>query len=85
MLCLHRSGLAFPVNTERRIGDAVVKLVAVEFIVVQRVAELHVVGIATTDQHVSLGNAKGEGVQLLAKAGDIRISIQLFQPLFHAR
>ena len=68
----------------RGIGDAIVKLVAVELIVVQGVAELHVVGIAPTDQHVGLGDAKGEGVQFLAKAGDIRIGIQLLQPLLHA-
>ena len=84
MLCLHRSGLPLPVNAEGGIGDTVVKLVAVELIVVQGVAELHVVGIAPTDQHVGLGDAKGEGVQLLAKTGDIRIGIQLLQPLLHA-
>ncbi len=78
MLGLHRSGLPFPVNAERRIGDAVVELIAVELVVVQGVAKLHVVGIAPTDQHVSLGDAKSERVQLLAKAGDIRIGIQLF-------
>ena len=84
MLCLHRSGLPLPVNPEGRVGDAVVKLVAVEFIVVQGVAELHVVGIAPTDQHVRLGNAEGEWVQLLAETGDIRVGVQLLQPLFHA-
>lgn len=59
-------------------------MISVKLIVVQRVAKLHIVGIAPTDQHVGLGDTKGEGVQLLAKAGDIRIGIQLFQPLLHA-
>lgn len=84
VLHLHRRGLPFPVDAEGGIGDAVVELVAIELVVVQGVAKLHIVRVTPTDQHVRLGDAEGEGVQLLAETGNIRVGVQLLQPLLHA-
>ena len=44
MFCLHRCGLPLPVNPEGRVGNTVIELIAVEFVVVQGVTELHIVG-----------------------------------------
>ena len=84
MLRLHRRGLPLPVNPERRVGNTVIELIAVELVIVQGVTKLHIVRVTPTDQHIRLSNAEGEGVQFLAKAGNIRIGVQLLQPLLHA-
>ena len=84
MFLFHRLGLPLPIDAERRVGDDVIELVLRELIVVQGVAELHVVRIAAANQHVGFGDAVGEGVQLLPERGDDRIRIQLMQPFFHA-
>ena len=76
-------GFALPVDAKGRIGDDVVKLHVSEFIVVKGVAKLHVVRVAATDKHISLGDAVGEGVNLLTKADDLCFLVQQLHALFH--
>lgn len=77
-------GLRASSRFQRRIGNAVVELVALKLVVIQRIAELHIVRVTATDEHISLGNAKGKGIHLLTKAGNIRIGIKLQKPFIHA-
>lgn len=81
---LHICGLAFPVDAEGRIGDAVVEGVSRELIVIQRVSELHIVGIASTDEHIRLGDSEGKRIDLLTVADDLRFGVQCLNPFFHA-
>ena len=84
VLGLHRLLLPLPVDAERRVGDDVLEGVAGELILGQGVTEAHVVGIATPDHHVRLGNGEGGGVELLPEAGDADLRVQLMDALLHA-
>lgn len=84
MLRLDLGGLSLPVDTEGRVRNFVIELIPAEFIIVQRVAKLHIVGVAAANEHIRLGDAKRKGIQLLPEAGDIRIGVQLLEPFLHA-
>ena len=84
MLFLHIRSFALPVDTEGRIGDAVVESVSSEFVIVQRISKLHIVGISTADEHIRLCDTEGERVDFLTVADDLCLGIQSLNPFFHA-
>ena len=84
MFRFHARRLTLPVDAERRIRYAVVEPIPLEPVVIQRVAELHVVRLAAADQHVRLGYAERERIDLLTETGHVGIGVKLSQTFFHA-
>ena len=80
---LHIGGFTLPIDTERRIRDDIVEGIALEFIRIQGVAELHVFRVTTTDQHICLGNAKSKRVDFLTIADDLCLFVKSMDTLFH--
>ena len=76
--------LAFPVDAERWIGNAVIKGIAREFIIVQRIAKLHIVRVTTTDEHIGFCNAEGKWVDLLSITDNIRLAVKGLDSFLHA-
>ena len=83
-LRLHGFLLPLPVDTEWRIGDAVLEGEALELVVGEGVAEPHIVGVATPDHHVGLGDGVGGRVQLLPKACHLNLRIEVVDAFLHA-
>ena len=83
-LRLHGRRLPLPVDAERRIGDDIIEMVVGELVVVEGVSEFHVVRIAAADERVRLGDAVGEGVELLPEGGDNGLRVQLLEAFLHA-
>lgn len=83
-LLLYRFLLALPVDAERRVGDNVAEGIVGEFVIAERIAKPHVVGIAAANHHVRLGNGEGGGVELLPEAGDLHFRVQVMNALLHA-
>ena len=83
MFFLHISCFTLPIDTKWRIRDDVVKGIALEFIRIQGVAELHVFRIATTDQHVRFGDTKSKRVDFLAITDDFSLFVKGVNTLFH--
>ena len=83
-LCLHSLLLPLPVDAEGRVGDDIAEAVVGKLIFAERVAEPHIVRVAVPDHHIRLGNGEGGGVDLLPEAGDLRLRVDLVNPLLHA-
>ena len=76
-LLLHRSGLWVPRVSERRVGDAVVELEALELVGGQGITKAHVSVVLTANERARLRDAEGERVELLAVAGHMSIGVEL--------
>ena len=81
VLCLDMLLGCLPVDAKGRIGYDIVELVTLELVIAQRIAQTHIVGIAALDQHIGLGDAIGLRIELLTVAGDLRLGINLAEPL----
>ena len=79
--CFNLGLFALPVDTEGRIGNDVVELIAGKGIVTQSVAILHAGCIAAFDEHISLCDSISFGVELLTKAGQSSILADILQAL----
>ena len=80
----HLRFLAFPVNTEGRVGDDIIELVAAERIIAQGVAVFHARSVAALDEHICLSDGVGFGIELLPEAGQSGIAAHILQPLGQA-
>ena len=83
MLLFHIRCLTLPVDAEGWVGDAVIEGVSRKLIIVQRIAKLHIVGIAATNEHIRLSNAEGERINFLSIADDLRLGIQSLDSFLH--
>ena len=72
-LRLHRLLFPLPVDSERRVGNAVLEGKPLELIVGEGIAKPHIVGVAAPDHHVGLGDGVGGGVQLLPEASHLNL------------
>lgn len=73
-----------PIHTKGRIGEHVVKLVGVELVITQGVAQFDAADVLALDEHVPLADGVALGVQLLAKGAHHRARIQLVHVLHAA-
>ena len=71
----------FPVHPEGRVGEHVIKLVGVELVLRQGIAQLDTTDILPLDQHIRLTDSIGFWVQLLAKCAHHCIGVQLVHVL----
>ena len=65
MFCLNICSFTLPVDTKRRVGNAVIKGIAGELVIVQGVTELHIFRVSATNQHISFCDTKSEWVNFL--------------------
>ena len=83
-LRLHGLGLGVPRVAEGRVGDAVVELESRELVRRERVAEAHVGIVLAANERARLGDAVGEGVELLAVERDAGVGVELPQAFLGA-
>ena len=84
-LGFHRRFFILPLPAEGRIGQHIVKGLALELVVGQSVAVLDEVGIVALDEHIRLADGEGLVVQLLAKGHQFGGSVELMQILLRHR
>ena len=54
-----------------------------ELVIGERVAEPHIVGVATADEHIGLRDGVGRRVDLLTEADDVTLVVQVTDTFLH--
>ena len=67
--------LSLPIDSKRRIGNAVLKSEAFKLVIRKSIPKPHIVWIAATNHHVCLCDSKSRGIKFLPETGNFYIFV----------